>query len=107
MKYFKNIELPQSNDKIRKFSSHHLYTIRASGKINRDTIQKELAYNGIGSQVHYIPIHNLDIFKKYFQKKKFPNADFHFNNCLSIPIFYNLSYTKLKKIISILKKILN
>lgn len=107
LKYYKNIELPQSKKIIRKFSSHHLYTIRAKGKINRDVIQKKLANNGIGSQVHYIPIHRLDIFKKSFQNKKFPNADFHFNNCLSIPIFYKLSFKKLKKIISILKKISN
>ena len=57
--------------------------------------------------MHYIPIHRLDIFKKNFQNKKFPNADFHFNNCLSIPIFYKLSFKKLRKIILILKKISN
>ena len=107
LKDFKNIDLPQSKKEVRKFSSHHLYTIRTNGKINRDLIRKKLANNGIGSQVHYIPIHNLDIFKKYFIKKKFPNVDFHFENCLSIPIFYKLSYKKLKKIILILKKISN
>ena len=101
----KNIELPQSNKKTRKYSSHHLYTIRTRGKIKRDFLQKELAKNGIGSQVHYIPIHKLDIFKKRFIKKKLPNTNFHFKNCLSIPNFYKLDSNKLKKITNTIQKI--
>jgi dTDP-4-amino-4,6-dideoxygalactose transaminase len=107
-KYFKNnknIEIPQSDKKIRKNSSHHLYTIRTKGKNKRDILQTELAKKGVGSQVHYIPIHKLDSFKKKFAKIKLPNTDFHFNNCLSIPNFYKLDNKKLKKIINSIQKI--
>ena len=101
----KNIEIPQSDKKIRENSSHHLYTIRTKGKNKRDILQTELAKNGIGSQVHYIPIHKLHSFKKRFVKIKLPNTDFHFNNCLSIPNFYKLDNKKLKKIINTIQKI--
>ena len=82
-----------------------MYTIRTKGKNKRDILQTELAKKGVGSQVHYIPIHKLDSFKKKFAKIKLPNTDFHFNNCLSIPNFYKLDNKKLKKIINSIQKI--
>ena len=44
--------------------------------------------NGVGLQVHYIPIHFLDYYKKITNYKKgdFPNAEKIANTTLSLPV---------------------
>ena len=84
------------------FHVYHLFTIKIDFKRikkSRNQIISELLKLGIGSQVLYIPIH----FQPYYRKKnrsklKLKNSEEYYENCLSIPIFPELSINDVKYI---------
>lgn len=73
-------------------SSHHLYVLLIDFEkmgATRAEVMKKLAENGVGSQVHYIPVYRQPYFKERFNfpLDQFPNAEAYYASCLSIPIF--------------------
>ena len=83
-----------------KFAVYHQYVILVK---NRNRLIKILDDNNIQYGIHYpISINKLDCFKSLFKGKKFPNAEFIANHCLSLPIDPNLSLSDQKRICSIL-----
>jgi dTDP-4-amino-4,6-dideoxygalactose transaminase len=59
---------------------------------------------GIVTQVHYIPIPMHPYYSKLgFEMKNLVNAKNYYNNCLSLPIFYDLSDNQQKYVIDFLK----
>ena len=86
------------------FHSFHLFPIQI--KFNTLNITKkklflELLRKNINLQVHYIPLH----FQEYYKKKyKFPKnglveAENFYNNTVSLPIFYSLNKVEINKVI--------
>lgn len=104
----KNIYLPQL--KNRNHSSNHLYVLNLDFKtigLSRNDFIRILMKKGIITQVHYIPIYLHPFFKnKFFKKVNLTNAMNYYNQAVSIPIFYKLSNGEQKKIINIIKKII-
>lgn len=87
-------------------SSHHLFIINLQNYTNRsrNKMFQFLKKRNIDTNLHYIPLYRHSILKKYnFDKKNFPNSEIFFNNCLSIPIFVDLSLKNQKKIIKNIK----
>ena len=66
-----------------------------------------LRTRGIGSQVHYIPIPLHPLYKNIYKNiyKELPNTMNYYNEALSIPIYYDLTFKEQKNIISTLKDI--
>ena len=104
-KYF----LPQK--RFRNFSSNHLYTINfdyKKNKITRNYLMSELQKRNIISQVHYIPVPLQYYYKKLkFNMKNLDNALKHYQDCLSLPIYYDLSRSQQKFVIDSVNEILN
>lgn len=70
----------------------HLYIVRVArdaGAPSRDELIASLTAQGIGSSVHFIPVHHLDYYRhKYgFQPGDFPVAEDAFARMLSLPIY--------------------
>lgn len=69
----------------------HLYVLRLAedSPISRDQLIEELSVVGIGSSVHYVPLHYMRYWKKRYDLKpeQFPNANAIFDKCLSLPLF--------------------
>ena len=66
-----------------------------------------LATNGIGSQVHYIPITEQPYYlKKGFKTKNFPNMKKYYEECLTIPLFYDLSKSQQDYIVKKINEVL-
>ena len=92
----------------RKQSSHHIYVVSIDFEsigLTRHQFMQELAKQGIGSQVHYIPV----VYQPYYRKlnynvNDYPFAHAYYKNTLSIPLFYGLSDTEQELVI---EKILN
>jgi len=89
----KNIQIVQLG--TRKFSSNHLYILRfkfKNLKITRLQLMNYLQNCGIYTQVHYIPvpIHPYYKFQGYLMNN-LNNAMVYYNECLSIPIYYDLT----------------
>jgi len=94
----------------RDNSSHHIYVVSIDFDkvgISRHQFMKKLAEQGVGSQVHYIPVVN----QPYYQDmgygiEQYPETEAYYQNTLSIPLYYGLSSTEQKIVISSIKDLL-
>ena len=91
------------------YSSYHLYPIRVSlkkGGISQKKLYSFLRRNNIGVNLHYIPIYRQPYFQNLGFKKGYCNeAEDHFKEVVSIPIYYGLSESKQEYIIEKIKEI--
>ena len=91
-----NIILPQ----IAEGASHvwHLFVVRTE---KRDELQKYLADNGIGTQIHYpVPPHLAEAYKGLGYKiGDFPTTEDYSKTILSLPVFNGFPQTDLLKVI--------
>lgn len=82
---------PQSAPTDRARSGLHLYQIyidyTALG-MSKQNVVAQLRAKGIGTQVHYIPVHRQPFHQKHgtFKPDDFPNAEAHYKSVLAIPI---------------------
>ncbi len=68
----------------------HLLAVKidfAAAGIDRATVIARLAGRGIGSQVHYIPVHRQPYYAARNPGLELPGADAYYANCLSLPLF--------------------
>jgi UDP-4-amino-4,6-dideoxy-N-acetyl-beta-L-altrosamine transaminase len=97
-------------DHGRNNSSHHIYVVSIDFDkigISRHQFMQKLAEQGIGSQVHYIPVVN----QPYYQDlgygiEQHPITNQYYQNTLSIPIYYGLRKSDQNHVISAIKKLL-
>ena len=59
--------------------------------IDKVNLMNELKKLKIGTQVHYIPISLHHSIKKHLKNFNIKNAMRYYDECLSIPLFYDLS----------------
>ena len=108
-KKLKNLPIILPTIKKENISSMHLYVINLNKnytKNKRDNVIKFLRNNGIGANVHYIPIHYQPYFKKLgFKKGMFPNCESYYERAISLPIHSMLKKKDLIKIVNLLKSI--
>ena len=95
---------------INCYSSMHLYPIKinsAECSKSRDEVFLKLRQEGVGVNVHYIPIHTQPFYKSLgFKEGDFPNSEDYFKNALSIPIFSSMNFNEQDKVIESLINIL-
>lgn len=70
-------------------TSWHLYVIKVN---NRDELIEKLRQEGIGTSVHFIPVHKHPYYKKTYgyKDKDFPVADYVYQRSVSLPIYPSL-----------------
>ena len=75
--------------------------------IERDEFVVELMKRGIGTSVHYIPLHLMSYYRnKYgFEPEDFPHAFSAYSSCFSIPIYPGLSEEDCHRIVCTVKEI--
>ena len=47
----------------------------------------KLRADGIGTQVHYIPVHQQPYYRQRYGNLSLPGADAYYESCLSLPLF--------------------
>jgi len=112
-KAFKNIEeviTPTERDYVK--SAWHIYPIQLvleRLKIGRKKIFEELQKEGIGVQVHYIPLHLQPFYKKRFNYKKgdFPITERYYKRAITLPLFPKMTDKEVMRVIKIVKKVIN
>ena len=106
-KNFKNLEL--AHKKNFNLSGHHLFIIRINFlkiKLTKAQLMNKLKSYGIGTQVHYIPVPIHPFYKnKGYNVEEYPVSYKYYNEALSIPLFYSLSYYQQEYVISKLRKL--
>lgn len=92
------------------YSGLHLFVIR----LNLEKISKthkqvfdELRENGIGVNLHYIPVHLQPYYQKMgFKQGDFPHAEAYYANAISIPMYHGMTFEHQDEVISKLTQIL-
>ena len=92
------------------YSALHLYPVQ----VNLDSIDKsrqqifdELRQNGIGVNVHYIPIHTQPYYLQFgFKVGDFPNSEAYYRRAISIPLSHGMTTKQQDKILDALKQAL-
>lgn len=71
-------------------TSHHLYVIKVN---NRNELYNKLKEAGIGTSVHFIPVHKHTYYKNRYayQESDYPVANRVFEQSLSLPIYPDLT----------------
>jgi UDP-4-amino-4,6-dideoxy-N-acetyl-beta-L-altrosamine transaminase len=87
------------------YSSFHLYVVRIpqkSSTFGRLQVFERLRSNGIGVNVHYIPVYRQPYFKRFkISYKDYPESEAYYSEAISLPLFPNLTKKQQEKIINI------
>jgi UDP-4-amino-4,6-dideoxy-N-acetyl-beta-L-altrosamine transaminase len=89
------------------YSSYHLYIIKLedSASIDRGRMFEQLRDNGIGVNVHYIPVHLQPFYQNLgFSVGDFPVAELYYSKAISIPMHPNLSKAEQDFVIKSIKE---
>lgn len=92
------------------YSGLHLYVIRLNLLNNRKTHQQifsELRENGIGVNLHYIPVHLQPYYANMgFQSGYLPQAEQYYAEAISLPMYQTLTNEQQDRVVTSLKRVL-
>jgi UDP-4-amino-4,6-dideoxy-N-acetyl-beta-L-altrosamine transaminase len=84
----------------------HLYVARihfdAAG-ISRATLTRALSAQGIGTQVHYVPVHRQPYYRKRYGELHLPGADEYYAKALSLPLFASMKDGDVDRVVEALR----
>jgi dTDP-4-amino-4,6-dideoxygalactose transaminase len=90
--------------------SWHLFVIRLQNNspVNRDELIKILSDQGIGSSVHYIPLHRQPYWRNQYKlsNEMFPVAESAYMNMISIPLYSAMTDDQQERVIRVLRNAL-
>ncbi len=105
-----SIDLPISHVKNEEHA-WHLFPIilNKKAKISRNKFIESMAESGIGTSVHYRPLHQLTYYRTNYDlnAKNYPNAEKTWQGTVSLPVFPYMSEEQLKYICTTIKDILS
>lgn len=112
-KAFKNIKeiiIPAEKDYVK--SAWHIYPIQfclEKLKTNRKKIFDFFQKEGIGVQVHYLPVHLHPFYRKKFGYKigDFPIAEKYYQRTITLPLFPKMKNKDIGQVIKTVKKAIN
>ncbi len=88
----------------------HLYVIRLrdDARLTRDEVIQGLSDRGIGTSVHYVPLHRHPYWRDRYQLRPemFPHSDAAYRSMLSIPLFTAMSDSDQDRVIDALRELL-
>jgi perosamine synthetase len=101
-------ELPTTRNEVQH--AWHLYVLRVCPgelSIHRNRLIEELKLRGIGTSVHFIPLHMHTYYRETFgyQLGDFPVAEDYFDRCLSLPLYAAMSDADQDRVIDALVEI--
>jgi UDP-4-amino-4,6-dideoxy-N-acetyl-beta-L-altrosamine transaminase len=79
----------------------HLYCVLidfARLDLDRAQLMTELRGAGIGTQVHYIPVHRQPYYRRRYDTPRLPGADDYYRRTLSLPLFTGMTGSDVKRV---------
>jgi len=90
------------------YSAFHLYIIRLKNKNKHKQVFEYLRKNGIGVNLHYIPVYHQPYYEAMgFKKGYCLEAENYYNEAISLPMYATLSEVEQDKVVAVLHKALN
>ena len=103
--FFKNKSYIKGQSGILDGHAYHLYIIEVE---DRFRLYNYLRDNNIFTQIHYIPCHLMPYYRRYGWKEgDRPNAENYYNNCMSLPIYPNLTINQQNIVIDKINEFFN
>lgn len=98
-------------DRSGVVNAYHLFVVQIDFErfgISRTDVMNRLKEKGVGTQVHYIPIHLQPYYRKLYGHKwgDFPNAEAYYARALSLPMFPDLKDAEIDRVVAALKEVL-
>jgi dTDP-4-amino-4,6-dideoxygalactose transaminase len=94
----------------RDNSSNHIYVVSIDFKkidISRHRFMQKLAEQGVGSQVHYIPVVSQPYYQNMnYKLEELPVVSEYYHDTMSIPLYYGLSEAEQQLVIFSIKQLL-
>jgi UDP-4-amino-4,6-dideoxy-N-acetyl-beta-L-altrosamine transaminase len=89
-------------------SCFHLYVVQIDFQVigkTRAEVMKELVVQGVGTQVHYIPVHTQPWYKKTYgyNTGDFPVAEAYYDKALSLPLYPGMTEADVQNVISAIR----
>ncbi len=87
----------------------HLYPVLidfARLGVTRGTVMRSLREAGIGSQVHYIPVHRQPYYARRNAAPRLPGAEAYYRRTLSLPLFVGMGSDDVARVVATLLPIL-
>ena len=106
-KNFKNLPIVTQKITLKSLSTYHLFIVSFNFnnmKRNYNSTYNFLRKNGLGVNLHYLPIHRHPYYKNLKKYKNLENSEKYSKSSLSIPMF---NHFDIKKINYITKKIVS
>jgi len=109
-KSLKDFPLLRPYQSDQSYSSLHLYPIqidRHETTKSRREVFDFLRANGIGVNVHYIPVHTQPHYQEMgFKVGQYPVAEQYYSNAISVPLHPTLTEEELLRVVDVLKQAL-
>lgn len=90
--------------------AHHLFPIVLTdqAKINRADFVEGMSRKGVGTSVHYRPLHRMKYYRERYKlnPSHYPNAEAYWHGCVSLPIYPALSQDQLSYVIDSVQALL-
>jgi dTDP-4-amino-4,6-dideoxygalactose transaminase len=68
----------------------------------RGSVMRALAGKGVGSQVHYLPVHRQPYYRRLYGEIALPGADAYYERTLSLPLFVGLTRADVARVVGLL-----
>lgn len=87
----------------------HLFSVlidfNAAGT-DRATLMRQLRERGIGTQVHYIPVHLQPYYRDLYGDLSLPGCNAYYEKCLSLPLFPGMDNNDVERVVNELSTLL-
>lgn len=86
-------------------SALHLYVVKLDDPLRHGEVFNRLRADGIGVNLHYIPIHLQPFYRKRgFVEGDFPNAEEYYSRAISLPMFPALTKVQQDKVVTAVRR---
>lgn len=87
----------------------HLYAVHiafAGLGIDRAAVMEGLRARGVGTQVHYLPIHRQPYYEGLYGRQRLPGAEAYYDSILSLPFFPAMEDGDVDRVVAALRAVL-
>lgn len=82
--------------------AYHLYVVEFKNRLN---LYNFLRQNMVYAQIHYFPCHLMPYYKQFgYNEGDFPQVENYYKNCMSLPMFPELSQNDLERIFDLIEE---
>jgi len=104
-----HVKIPQSGPDNRGRSGLHLYIVQIDFEAlgtTRQRVMERLRLDGIGTQVHYIPIYRQPFHRELApDMSNFPNSELYYSQCLTVPLHPGLTDAEVERVVKAIRAV--